>query len=98
MIRSARKAYNHLKKIGCPVSEPTTNYLNSWGAQFYISAEDNHDTVWADYWEGPRLEQVLDDGTIEWAFGINPIIHRVLKQAKLRPEWINAGLIGVYQD
>ena len=43
MKRNYRTAFNQLQKIGAPVFE------NEDGV--FISAEDNHDEIWADYWE-----------------------------------------------
>ena len=55
-----------------------------------ISAEDNYgDEPWADYWEGPQLS-CCDD------FGVNLKINAVLEANGLFAEWINPGVLGVY--
>lgn len=101
MKRNARKAFNQLKKIGCPVLE-TEDY-----GHFIISAENNgtdphidavENILWADAYEGYTLERVnvLDPNEILWAHGINTKIHRILKDNGLMSEWINPGMIGVY--
>ena len=94
MKRNARKAYNALNKIGAPVIERPGNDTSD--GYFVISAESNYDEIWADYYDGPRLERVLDDGTIEWAFGVNPKINKILEANGLISEWINPGMLGVW--
>ena len=92
MKRNARTAFNALKKIGAPVRE-----TDSHGAHFSISAEENYDETWADFYEGPSLERVDETtGEILWAFGVNPKIHNILKANGLYCEWWNAGVLGVY--
>lgn len=93
MKRNARKAFNALKKIGAPVME-----TSGWGAEFILSAEDNVDTVWADYYEAAHLERVTENGDIEWAYGINQIVHVILKEYGLMTEWIDPGTVGIYQN
>lgn len=96
MRRNARTAFNALQKIGAPVLEPKVG--DSYRAEFYLSGEDNSKEIWADYWEALVLERVnLVTGEIEWAFGINDKVHRVLKANGLFAEWINPGLVGIYQ-
>ena len=90
MKRNARKAFTALKNMGAPVREG-----GDYG-YFTISAEENYDEIWADFYEGPLLEKVLPSGEIEWAFGVNPKITRVLKANGLMSEWINTGMLGVY--
>lgn len=90
MNRDAKKAFSYLRGIGCPVIE-TKDY-----GHFVISAENNSNEIWADYYDGPKLEKVLPNGDIEWAFGVNPKIHRVLNYYGLMVEWINPGMLGVY--
>lgn len=92
MKRNVRKAFGALKSIGAPVHEPT----GDWGALFFISGEDNYPETWADYYDARTLERVLDTGEIVWAFGVNPKITRILKANNLQSEWINPGLLGVY--
>ena len=82
MTRNHRLAFNALKKIGCPV------YERSDIENFQISAEDNRDYVWADYYEGDYL-----DG---YEFGVSPKITKTLAKYGLHAEWINPGELGVY--
>lgn len=93
MKTNATKAFDKLKAIGAPVTEG-----GDYG-HFVISAEDNYDEVWADYWDGPRLERRdPKTGKILWAFGVNPKITRILDRHGLHAEWINPGMLGVYDD
>ena len=92
MKRNARKAFTALKKIGAPVIASS----DSENGHFVISGEDNYPETWADFYEGPLLEKVLDNGEIEWAFGVNPKITRILNTNRLMCEWINGGMLGVY--
>jgi hypothetical protein len=82
MKSNYRKAYNKLKSINAPVID------GGWNGEdtFRISGENNHDSmVWADYWN-----QSFGD------FGVNPEISNILNQYGLFAEWINAGILGVY--
>lgn len=100
MKRNARKAFTALKNIGCPVREGGTY------GHFTISAEDNgtdphidatENILWADAYDGRALERVngITD-EIEWAHGVNTKITRILKANGLMCEWINPGMLGVY--
>jgi|TARA_R110000822_G_scaffold4503_1_gene19380 hypothetical protein len=85
MKANARKAFEALKKIGAPVSE------NDWGYNeyFIISGEDNYPEIWADYYRefgGPGLDD----------FGVSLKINKILDKFGLFGEWINAGVLGVY--
>jgi len=97
MKRAGRNAFKALQKIGAPVIES-----NDYGAHFIISGETNCtgslncEDIWADYWEAQNLEHINEHGEIVWAFGINPKIHAVLKRYDLFCEWINPGMLGVY--
>ena len=89
MKQNFRKAFNALEKIGCPVIEgwddPNT---------FAINAEDNYPICWADYYvmtDGGGGSE-LDD------FGVNNKINAILAANGLMAEWINTGVLGVYQD
>jgi hypothetical protein len=80
MTRNARNAFRLLKTIKCPVLETTRS------AEFLISAEDNIDTLWADFYG-------------EFCGGyptINNKIISILESKGLFAEWIDAGTIGVY--
>lgn len=82
MKRHARTAFNQLKQIGCPAHE-CADY-----GHFIISAEDNYNHLWADYYDGWNL-----DG---YEFGVCPEITNILQTNGLFCEWINAGMLGVY--
>jgi len=88
MKRHARSAYNDLKKLGVPM------YIHQGETyHFLISAEENYDTTWADYYamtDGVLYYDDLDD------FGVNEKINAVLDKHGLYCEWINAGCLGVY--
>jgi hypothetical protein len=88
MKQNFRKAFNALKKIGCPVIEgwddPNT---------FVINGEENYNTCWANYnCMGIDTNPNLDD------FGVNHKINKILDANGLIAEWINTGVLGVYQD
>lgn len=81
------KAFNELKKLGCPVFERTGSDRTSCG--FLISAEDETSYQWADYyntyafqWEGETT---------------NPKIAEVLTKYKLFAEWENPGCLSVWE-
>lgn len=83
MTRDERKLFNALKAMGCPViSRPDGD---ADGA-FVISAEDNVDRVWADYWE-------------DWfgEFGVAQDVCDVVRKHGFFCEWINPGIVGVYK-
>lgn len=81
MKRNYRKAFSALQKIGAPVFE---NEDGVW-----ISAEDNYDEIWADYYDCYMWDH---DG---WAFGINGKINKILDDNGLFAEWQNPGLLWV---
>ncbi len=68
MTDNQRKAFDELKKIGCPVFERASDN----GSTFHISGEDNdRDTIWADYYEDvidPQICRILSkyDLIAEW--------------------------------
>tara|TARA_R110000824_G_scaffold295047_2_gene483438 strand:+ start:500 stop:763 length:264 start_codon:yes stop_codon:yes gene_type:complete len=85
MKKNARSAFNALKKIGAPVFEG-----GDWGGEYFIvSGEDNVKEIWADYWQefgGPGLDD----------FGVSLKINKILDKNDLFGEWINPGVLGVY--
>jgi hypothetical protein len=85
MKKHARKAFTALKKMGAPVLDGGGGY----GGHFRISGESNYPEIWADYWRefGGRG---LDD------FGVSLKINAVLEKNGLFAEWINSGVLGVY--
>lgn len=85
MKRKFRTAYNALKKIGCPV------YEGGWNGEdtFRISAEDNLDHVWADYY------MMSEEGG--YVFGVSPRINEVLDKHGLFAEWCNPGVLNVWE-
>ena len=85
MKKNARSAFNALKKFGAPVGEG-----GDWGGEYFIvSGESNVDCVWADYWCEFK-DPLLDD------FGVNIDINKILDEYGLFGEWINPGVLGVY--
>ena len=82
MKKHYRKAFNALKKIGAPVIEGGDQGEDT----FRISAEDNTDEkTWADYHDlGFGHHGVCDE------------ITNILKENALFAEWINPGVLGVY--
>jgi hypothetical protein len=85
MKRQYKLAYQALKVMGVPVF---TNADNERLGNFFISAEAPRSDEWVDYY-------MRDDS---WAFGVNPAIDNVLGQFDLMCEWVNPGLLGVYES
>lgn len=77
-----RKAFNKLKAIGAPVIE------GGWNGEdtFRISGEYNDEKIWADYWN-------QNFGHC----GISHEIEQILTEHDLFAEWINGGVLGVYE-
>jgi len=88
MKQNYRTAYNALKKMGAPV------ILGGYDGQdtFRISAEDNVTQVWADYYE---MSDGCDAG---FEMGVSNKINTVLEANGLFAEWINPGVLGVWDD
>jgi len=86
MKTNAKKAFEALKKLGAPVYEG-----RDWSGEYFIlSAEEwgNGEVIWADYWDGMNIPG--------WLFGVNPKVTKVLDKFGLVAEWINPGVLGVY--
>ena len=84
MKRNVREAYKVLKAFGVPVHE------GGWNGNeetFRISAEDNYDVVWADYYMTSEA-----DG---YVFGVHPFINKTLAKYGLFAEWCNPGVLDV---
>jgi hypothetical protein len=66
MKREARKIFNQLKKLGCPVKE--WHYDDR--GYFWISAEEESSPEWLDYWsnyEGSELlNEILNKNGFYW--------------------------------
>lgn len=93
MKKNYRQAFNALKKMGCPVIERPEGDRDGL---FVISAEENVDRVWADYWEyscGDDVVFLLFGGVR----GVAQDICDVLHEHGLYAEWINPGIVGVYE-
>lgn len=86
MEKHAQTAYDALKKIGAPVL-PGDNW--GPGSHFEISGEDNGTELWADYYNEFNPAETDD-------FGVSNKIMEVLTENGLYAEWINAGVLGVY--
>jgi hypothetical protein len=78
-------AYQALKVMGVPVF---TNEDNAKLGNFYINGEAPNSPEWADYYDAPR----------DWLFGVNPAIEDILGNFNLMCEWVNPGLLGVYES
>jgi len=88
MKKNMRYAYNALKKIGAPV-------IDHGEGNFMISAENNVETVWADYYamgDGYTCGGQLDD------FGVSKRINRILDRYGLFAEWQNPGCLNVHEN
>ena len=77
-------AYNVLKVMSVPVF---TNADNDKLGNFFINAEDLEGLRWADYYASPQ----------HFVFGVSPELEAVLGQFGLMAEWVNPGLLGVYE-
>jgi hypothetical protein len=87
MKRNQRNAFKTLKGLGVPV------YEGGWDGDedtFRISAEENYDTIWADYY------MMTDGGGYE--FGVHPVITKTLTKYGLHCEWCNPGVLDVYEN
>lgn len=76
-------AFNALQALGAPVYEHADDFAN-----FSISAEENDEETWADYYDAQGLEG--------WEFGVNPKITEILRANGLFAEWVNPGRLAVY--
>jgi hypothetical protein len=83
MKRDFIKAYNELKKLGCPVYEHPDDNGN-----FSIDGEGPDSYMWCDYYDGSMIP--------DWEFGVNPKIDKVLSKYGLFAEWMNPGRLCVY--
>jgi hypothetical protein len=84
MKRTHVKAFNELKKLGCPVF-----VHHSAPDYFDISAEDSNSYQWADYYSGDYNEG--------WIFGTHPTLDAVLRKHGLLAEWVNPAHLRVYE-
>ncbi len=86
MKREYIKAFNTLKKLGCPVYEHPDDRGNF---SIDLEAPTEAGITWADYYDGYMIPG--------WDFGINPEITKVLDNQGLFAEWQNPGRLVVYQ-
>lgn len=84
MSRNMRNAYRALKKLGAPVFTNTDNIQHG---NFKISAEDNVDRVWADYYCEFGINR--DNRTP----GVDKDICDIMERYDLYLEWENAGCL-----
>lgn len=82
MNKRFTQAFEELKAIGAPVF---VNADNSAQNSFSISAEENGDELWADYY-------CQEYGV----FGVSPRIENILNKHGLFSEWCNPGKLNVY--
>ena len=83
MQRNYKKAFTALKNLGSPVIVGDDYGDDKF---FRISAEQNDDVVWADYYQ-------MDMGL----FGVNQVVVDILDANGLFAEWINPGVLGVHE-
>jgi hypothetical protein len=68
MKNNARKCYNELKKLGCPVKE----WYDDSRGHFWIDAEDPKAYEWLDYWNmnlnfgSDKLNEILEKHDLYW--------------------------------
>lgn len=103
MKRHARTAYNALQRLD--TDEARNVHLinhgdpnNQWNAHFLIGCEPrgNGDEPVGDYYQEYIREHRDANGKIQNAFGIRTAIHDILDSHNLFAEWINPGLLGIY--
>ena len=89
MKRAYIKAYNKLKKMGVPVFVHIDSDIRDGG--FSISAEEENSEMWVNYYAGC--------GSFDFWGGdnVNPKLTDVLDKHKLYAEWVNPGMLSVYQ-
>lgn len=97
MKRTARNAFEALKKINAPVINHG-DLDNQWGAHFILSAElrCHSDQLFADYYHQEINEHYSDDGQIINACGIRQDVIDILNKNGLYAEWIDPGTVGIY--
>ena len=88
MQRNYRTAFNALKKMGAPAIEGGYDGEDT----FRISAEDNVSYTWADYY------QMTDGDGTGYMMGVSNKINDVLDASGLFAEWINPGVLGVWEN
>ena len=85
MKRAFIKAFNELKKLGCPGFE-----RSDYEGRFMISAEDPESYKWADYY-------AYADG--RWkGENTSPKLEEIMKKHGLYCEWENAGCLIVWEN
>jgi hypothetical protein len=66
MKANARKAFNKLKKLGCPVRE----WHGNDRGHFWIDAESDINDGWLDYWSNyqghDKLNEILNSHDLYW--------------------------------
>jgi hypothetical protein len=83
MKRAYLKAYNALKKLGCPVFE-----RSDYPGRFLISAEEPESYKWANYY--PDYNQWSGENT-------SPVMDQILSKHGLFAEWENPGCLIVFE-
>ena len=89
LSKNVLKAYEELKAIGAPVMHLGGGFGGD--ALFAISAEENYDYVWADYYAENEFPGMYEG----YEFGVSPKINKILNKHGLFCEWYNAGVLDV---
>ena len=74
--------YKALKDMGAPV---ILRPEDDGDGVFVLSAEDNYDRVWADYWDH-----------YFGVFGVAGDVYNLARNYGMHPEWINPGCVGFH--
>jgi hypothetical protein len=82
MKREYIKAFNELKKLGCPVFE-----RSDYSGRFLISAEEPESYKWASYYNEYNQWQGDD---------VNPVLMNILAKNNLFCEWENPACLVVF--
>lgn len=95
MMRAhARRAFNALTKINAPIYDREEH-----GAHFILGGElrTADDSYFADYYQHDIREKLdPETGKILNAFGVRQDVIDILDAEGLFAEWINPGMMGVY--
>ena len=77
MSAKARKAFNELQKLGCPVKE----WYSDERGEFWIDAEESGAEKWLDYWSmklcagSDRLNDILRKHDMWWEWQNSAYAH-----------------------
>jgi len=92
MKAATRRAYNELKKIGAPVFDSYRDGSPVEDNTFKLSAEENYDRSWADYWDEFGFN--VDSRTP----GVDSEVCKIAAKHGLFFEWENPGCLTAWPE